>query len=1037
VILTGMATTVSTGYRAYVGAVPAGLAAGLVTVPSGAALVQAVTDAAGLADAATPVRTAGASTQARLTRSSTGMVQRSGVNYRTGGADAFQIVLNDYPSTRLMSHSEIDSLLDKAVTLKAGVVRAHTLGVNIGSNSYNLVTGVSSGATAPSSTQMRATTGVGVYAISSAYTQAQMQAWKNAGGTHVLLQMFWDRWQTSQGGAVVASALAEWRGWVSTAKTVGLRVITELDVAAPPSWFTAAAPRFRQQGGTDFTGNGDTTRDFVFSSVTRGFYADFAAKVFASLTSSDLASIDLWRVGGGPLGELTYPDPHAVNADGVGWDWWLGSAAAQSGTNRVATIGAPPQTGTYPGASKAPGISWDSADVALNDWYQNAMVDFMTWWIAQHRAGGWTGVINVLHASWGVRPTRGTGDSVYRNEAAAGTDWARQMDAYPDAGVAPWCTWANRASDGTGDGDLSPALYLAKLAAARGRAWGLVAENASGASNAEMDRIFTSTSDGVLQAPTPYRGLMWVAYDTLTGGGSGDATLANATTRMGQLPADASRVASSTATSVVAYNSAVWEVMDYVVAGAASRGLYLMVPMTDELGYYHGGKRQWVNFRRPGTCSTDGNVKSANSSTERTAENYFYTDAQILSDFRTYVSDWLTHVNQYTGRAYKDEPAIAVIETGNELWTSASDAPSWAAGLAQFIKSVAPNVLVADGAASDGTPLNATSLASPYIDVVGTHPYTTFGASTVTSQAAQAAGSNKAYHVGEYGWSKTAAADIEAAVRAAGNCFFSAFWSLQNDSDLHNNGAAYGGDDVSLYVPGKDSTQTSAVSRLQAHGQSMADSAATAVPPAAAGTSDSFTGTDGSVVSAANWSLNLSSGSSATLLSNAARMVTGSVGGYVDKVVMASTLAARKDGGVGITFTPLDVSKEWYFQLALRAQTTDGSMVDSSAYRVEIGNSGYCELSRRTNGSTNALGSTVSIPGWGAGVPVTVEFYAVGTTVAVRAWTGSTRPSTATVQGTDSTLAVAGAAGLVLNGGNPASSVAVQVDNWTTNVPLS
>lgn len=290
-----------------------------------------------------------------------------------------------------------------------------------------------------------------------------------------------------------------------------------------------------------------------------------------------------------------------------------------------------------------------------------------------------------------------------------------------------------------------------------------------------------------------------------------------------------------TTTPVITYNAAAWDTIDYAIAGASSRGLYLMVPMTDELGYYHGGKRNWVNHRRPGTCSTDFNVKSANTPAERAAENYFYSDPQIITDFKTYISDWLGHVNGYTGRANKAEPAVAVIETANEIWT-ADDYRSWTPMIAQHIKSVAPNVLVADGMAADGSgywasltpPQSAVShiitdeaLASPHVDIVGIHPYSAFTAADVTAAATRARGAGKAFLVGEYPWSKAAAPDVEAAVRAAPNALSSMPWSLQVDADLHNQGAAYGTDDVSLYVPGKDPTQTAAVARLQAHGQSL------------------------------------------------------------------------------------------------------------------------------------------------------------------------------------------------------------------------
>jgi endoglucanase len=489
-----------------------------------------------------------------------------------------------------------------------------------------------------------------------------------------------------------------------------------------------------------------------------------------------------------------------------------------------------------------------------------------------------------------------------------------------------------------------------------------------------------------------------------------------------------------TTTPVITYRPAVWEAIDYAIAGAAARGVYLMVPMTDELGYYHGGKRQWVNARRPGTCSTDYNVKSANSSTERAAESYFYSDPQIKADFKQYIKDWLNHVNRYTGRANKDEPAVAIIETGNELWTSVQDAPGWCVEICQHIESVAPLVLTADGGGTDGQSLNQTSLASSAVDVFSTHPYSTYGPNDVTSQAIQAATAGKAYLVGEYPWSKAAAPSVEAAVRAAGNCFTSAPWSLQNDADLHNNGAAYGTDDVSFYVPGKDATQVAAVARLQAHAQAMADSAATATPAqqppdtTQAGLSDDFTGNNGAAPDTSKWNVYPSNGSTATIQSNALRLVTGPLGKYQDKIAVTSKASARLNQRVTLDFTPTALN-EAYFQVVLRSAAADNSIGDVTSYRLEVsvGNGAYALVRR---GASPVTIGTGNIAGWGAGVTAHIDFAVIGSTQVVYLWTGTTKPSTPTISGANTEITTAGYNGFILNGGDAAVTATMTVDNY-------
>lgn len=485
---------------------------------------------------------------------------------------------------------------------------------------------------------------------------------------------------------------------------------------------------------------------------------------------------------------------------------------------------------------------------------------------------------------------------------------------------------------------------------------------------------------------------------------------------------------SGTTTPVIAYSAAVWEVMDYAVAAASQRGIYLMVPFTDELAYYHGGKRQWVNFRRPGTVSLDGNVRSSNDSNQRWAENYFYYDTQITADFRRYVSDWLNHVNRYTGRAYKDEPAIAIVETGNELWTS-QDYPTWGPDLAAYIKTIAPNVLVADGSACDGQTLIAQHLAAPAFDIMGTHPYSQFTAATVTSQAITAEDAGKAYVVGEYPWSKAEAPNIEAAVRERPNVFTAGFWSLQNDADLHSPNAVYGTDDVSLYHPGKDATQQAAVTRITAHAAAM-------LPVPAPGTnratfSDTFDGSG--ALDAAKWETYLSSGSTVARSSGVAAMSTGSVGGFNDKITLVSKAPAAADRTVAFTYTPTN-SEEWYTRIWLRAQGS-GAGVDfgGHGYIFELASWGGFSVARFDNAGTTYIVGGTGIPGYGVGTAINAEFGVVGTTVTARVWTGSkttNRPASPTAQVTDSGVSAAGRLALVFaNGGNPSARTAT-LDDW-------
>jgi mannan endo-1,4-beta-mannosidase len=68
----------------------------------------------------------------------------------------------------------------------------------------------------------------------------------------------------------------------------------------------------------------------------------------------------------------------------------------------------------------------------------------------------------------------------------------------------------------------------------------------------------------------------------------------------------------------------------------------------------------------------------------------FYTNATIISDFKDYIEHLLTHVNQYTGQSYVEDPTIIGYETGNELngivWADKDVPNEWTKEICQFIK---------------------------------------------------------------------------------------------------------------------------------------------------------------------------------------------------------------------------------------------------------------------------------------------------------------------------------------------------------------
>src|SRR6266446_7747140 len=85
---------------------------------------------------------------------------------------------------------------------------------------------------------------------------------------------------------------------------------------------------------------------------------------------------------------------------------------------------------------------------------------------------------------------------------------------------------------------------------------------------------------------------------------------------------------------------------DYVIKAARDHGIRLIIPLTDNWHYPAGGKHTFTDWRGLST------------------ENEFYYNAQVISDFETYIRVLLNHVNAYTGLAYKNDPTIMAWRQG-------------------------------------------------------------------------------------------------------------------------------------------------------------------------------------------------------------------------------------------------------------------------------------------------------------------------------------------------------------------------------------
>lgn len=223
-------------------------------------------------------------------------------------------------------------------------------------------------------------------------------------------------------------------------------------------------------------------------------------------------------------------------------------------------------------------------------------------------------------------------------------------------------------------------------------------------------------------------------------------------------------------------NRQAFDTIDWAVYQAREYGIRLMVPLTDNWDYYHGGKYtflRWAGF---------------NLTQKKDQHNpliqQFYTNATIVAAFKDYVRKLITHVNPYTNVSYADDPTIFAYETGNELEGPVSrdlDVPvAWLSEIGKLIKSLAPMKLLVDGTYGVST----MHLTIPEVDIFSNHGYP-ISVSKLKSDLALAASVNKTFLSGEYTWNSQSRGDddsleaffrnIEQSPAAGGDMFWSLF----------------------------------------------------------------------------------------------------------------------------------------------------------------------------------------------------------------------------------------------------------------------
>jgi hypothetical protein len=129
----------------------------------------------------------------------------------------------------------------------------------------------------------------------------------------------------------------------------------------------------------------------------------------------------------------------------------------------------------------------------------------------------------------------------------------------------------------------------------------------------------------------------------------------------------------------------------------------------------------------------------------------FWTDAQLIKDFKETIKFTINRKNTITGVKYKDDKAIMCWETGNEL-----ESPyEWTKEIAAYIKKLDKNHLLLDGYfAIDNKPIQETSITDPNIDIVSSHHYerNPFDMISNIDMNLKLVQGRKPYLVGEFGF---------------------------------------------------------------------------------------------------------------------------------------------------------------------------------------------------------------------------------------------------------------------------------------------
>lgn len=209
------------------------------------------------------------------------------------------------------------------------------------------------------------------------------------------------------------------------------------------------------------------------------------------------------------------------------------------------------------------------------------------------------------------------------------------------------------------------------------------------------------------------------------------------------------------------YNEDKFVQTDMVFDTARQWGAKLIIPVINQdygspSSNYNGDWSDLIRFRY-GLDSYNA-TKSIN----------FWTDPTMIDGYKLILKKFLTRQNTINGRVYGQDDTLAMVESGNEMnynMTPGADTTrpppgSWTVTAAEYVKSLAPNVLFLDGSLARNNFTEQSfapeALASSAVDVFSSHYYrnnpVAYDYRRITNDSTYINSYGKTFIVGEHGF---------------------------------------------------------------------------------------------------------------------------------------------------------------------------------------------------------------------------------------------------------------------------------------------